>query len=62
MSKQNCYYCKYCWRDIGVGARECTCDDENFTEEEIVKYDENMEDGCPHFQEGENITKYGFTF
>lgn len=61
MCKANCNSCDYCWRDESVGYRECTCED-NFTDEEIVKYDENMEDGCPHYKEGEGVTKVGYSF
>ena len=53
MTKRNCETCRYCWRDDSVGYRECTCEEE-FTEDEIVKYDEDMEDGCPHYEE-ENL-------
>ena len=50
---RNCETCNYCWRDESVGHRECTCK-EDFTEEEIVKYYEDMQDGCPHYKE-ENL-------
>ena len=46
---KNCNDCKYCWTDDSVGYRECTCKEE-FTDEEAVKYYEDMEDGCPHYE------------
>ena len=54
---QNCNSCKYCWRDESVGHRECTCEDD-FTEEEIIKYDEDMKDGCPHYKEETKVDDY----
>ena len=62
MVKANCNNCKYCWKDESVGYRECQCEDDNFTEEELEKYEGNLEDGCPHFKEGENIVRVGYRF
>lgn len=59
MTKANCETCVYCWRDESVGYRECICK-EDFTEEEIVKYDEDMEDGCPHYEEAKPIDDYTY--
>lgn len=47
----NCYSCANCWRDDSVGYRECTVADKFDNEEDIVKYYEDAEDGCPHYSE-----------
>lgn len=44
----SCEYCKHAFCDPSVGCVECECED--ISEDEIVKYYENAEDGCPHYE------------
>lgn len=50
---RSCESCVWSFIDNSVGDIECTNDD--LTEEEIVKYYENAEDGCPHYKEEEDL-------
>ena len=64
MCKKNCDNCKHCFVDATVNYSECTNEKalKNMTEEEVVKYFENCEDGCPYFEKGNGTYKYGYVF
>ena len=47
---KNCDTCTYCDIDFSTGTSECTNELEGLTEEEIVKYWENQEEGCPYYK------------
>ena len=49
MNKGNCTNCINCFRDESVGHRECLME-EFMTENEVEKYDAEMEDGCPYYK------------
>ena len=49
--KKCCETCKYLEEDLSVGAAWCENNDPNWTDEEIEKYYENGEDGCPHWKQ-----------
>lgn len=50
-----CENCVHCWRDDTVGERECMIAEE-LSEEQLVKYFENMEPGCPYYMTQEDQT------
>lgn len=47
-AEQRCCDCRYFWEDRSVNDTECRND--NMTEDEIIKYYEDYNDGCPHFE------------
>lgn len=51
--RRRCETCKYFGEDFSVGAAWCDNDDPRWTDEEIVKYFEDSEDGCPYWEEAE---------
>ena len=48
---RSCKTCKFLWQDWSVNASDFENNDDNWTDEEIEKYYENGEEGCPHWQE-----------
>lgn len=48
-----CETCEYFLEDPSVNAFDCENCDEDWTDEEIEKYFENSEDGCPHWKQAE---------
>ena len=53
--KRCCWTCEYLWQDLSVNASDCENNDDNWTDEEIEKYFENGEEGCPHWKEQEGV-------
>lgn len=49
--KRECYNCKYFIRDTYLNYDDCTNNDDNWTDNEVTKYWENSEGGCPHWKE-----------
>ena len=49
--KRCCETCKYLEEDLSVGAAWCENNDPRWTDEEVTKYYENGEEGCPHWKE-----------
>ena len=47
-AEQRCCDCKYFWEDRSVNDTECQND--NMTEDELIKYYEDYNEGCPHFE------------
>ena len=61
---RNCDTCKYCWRDESVGDRECMTD-KALTKEDaevLMHHYEEIIDNCPFYEEGEGVTKVGYSF
>ena len=48
--KRCCDTCRYLWQDFSVNASECENNDPRWTDEEVTKYYENGEEGCPHWE------------
>lgn len=62
MTKQNCNYCKHCWKDLSVDDRDCLVLEKFETDEDIETYYADMKEGCPFFENGNNTEKVGYKF
>ena len=50
MENNNCSNCEHCFYDYSTGQRDCFMDYE-MTEDEIIRFSGNMENGCPYHKE-----------
>lgn len=53
MCTRTCETCRWHQTDFSVGAGWCENNDDTWTDEEVVKYYEDGEPGCPHWAEEE---------
>ena len=54
MAQKTCYTCRYFEEDFSVGAYWCENNDTTWTDDEVEKYFENDEPGCPHWKESDD--------